>query len=139
MRCNNCGNESGRIRTYKGVDSCHLCGDFKEAGGARTTGILTRNSLRVRQDAVIYEGDTIHPYEMDKTRKKLVPNREFIKKFPEQAHEYFTDEALVDAGHTKLPAALARKKLKTMQKIEKEESKVQFIGDQTVRQKEVLA
>lgn len=126
MICNTCNSESGHIKTVKGVDSCHICGEFREAGGTRTTGLLTRNSLRVRQDAALYEGDTIHPYEYDKTRHKAVPSKEFIKKFPHQAHEYFTDAQLKEAGHAKLPAALQKRKERINKSIAKEESQIQF-------------
>jgi len=87
----------------------------------------------------MYEGDTLHPFEYDKARHKVVPNREFVKQFPNQAHEYYTDEQMLDAGHKDLPKHLARRKEKIMRTIAKEESKLRFEGNQEVRQKEVLA
>ncbi len=138
MQCRTCGAESGHIKTLRGKDHCHSCGGFRESGG-KTDGILTRSSLRVRQDAVLYEGDTIHPYEFDKNRNKIVPSKEFVKKFPDKADEYFTNEQMLDAGHTKLPEYLAKRKEKINRTIDKELSNVQSFGDQATRQKEVLA
>lgn len=138
MVCRTCNNESSHIITRKGIDSCHVCGGFRESSRS-TSGILTRNSLRVRQAAVLGEGDTIHPYEYDKARRKPVPSKDFIKKYAHQSHEYFTDNQLRDAGHNTLPIALAKRQDKIRKQIEKEESKVRFEGDAAARQKELLA
>lgn len=128
MLCRTCNAESGHIITRNGRDTCHSCGMFTEAGGTNTTGLLSRNSLKVRQEAVMHEGDILHPFYYDAVRRKPIPNREFIKQFPNQSHEYYTSAQLLDAGYTNLPKHLEKRKKKIERKKAKEEAKVIFEG-----------
>jgi len=102
MICLGCNSPAHRIVQIDGYESCESCGGFSAAGGVSTDGLLTRNSLRVRAEAVKYEGDTIPPHTYDKSRRKAVPNKEFIKRFPERAGEFFTPAEIKAEGLHKL-------------------------------------
>jgi len=102
MKCPNCGTETQFVKCDSFSCSCPVCGGYSEAGGTKTDGLLTKNSLRVRSDSLKYEGDTIPPHQYDKSTHRIKPNEDFLKKYPEKANCYFTKEELKEAGYGKL-------------------------------------
>lgn len=108
MICANCQKEANHIKGYlidgQLVELCSHCGNFSEAGGTKTDGLLSRNSLRVRYDSIKHEGDTVLPHRYDKMSKKVVPNEDFLKLYPDKAGEYFKQKELDKAGYSKLKA-----------------------------------
>lgn len=98
MICKNCGGESSRIKYIRGREFCSNCAGFSEVGKTRVDGINTRSSFRVRSEAIKFEGDLISPQFYNKTRRKVDINPDFVKRFPDQAREYFTNEEMVDSG-----------------------------------------
>lgn len=103
MVCNNCKQTSNHIKAYAdGSESCHLCGQFSEAGGVRTSGLLTRQSFRVRSEQARFAADTLPPHKFDKASGKVVPSDDFIKKYPDQAKNYFDNADMKKAGVPKL-------------------------------------
>jgi len=63
MICGNCGEESANVRMdSQGNEYCHSCGGFSEASGTRTSGLMTRNSQRIRSQSVKFEGDFLPPH-----------------------------------------------------------------------------
>ena len=102
MICDNCQKKANRIIQVNGIEFCNLCGGMSTAGGTRTDNILTRNSLRVRTEALKHEGETIMPHAYDKSRGKVGINKEFVKQFPNQAGEFFDIREMKSAGLGKL-------------------------------------
>jgi len=74
---------------------------MSQNGGANLTGILTRSSDRVRQQQQQFEGDIIVPHRYDHQTHKLVPNEDFLARYPEMIPTYFTPEDLKKAGYSK--------------------------------------
>jgi len=102
MVCTSCSKESGRIIWRGGREHCHHCGDFAEAGGAKTGGILSRNRHSIRYEAVQLEGDTIHPYSYDKVSRKTVLNPDFVKLYPGKVKDWASTDQMVEDGYAKL-------------------------------------
>src|SRR3990167_6625284 len=103
MICQNCHKTTTHIKLFSdGSEACNFCLDIPEVSGPKTDNILTRNSFRVRTEAVKYEGDTILPHAHDKTKRNLGINQEFIKMFPDKAKDFFTPEEMSAAGMPKL-------------------------------------
>jgi hypothetical protein len=113
MICQGCHRNSNHIKSYfvDGIllELCSSCGHFSEAGGTKTDGLLTRNSFRVRKQSLEYEGDMLLPHKYDKISRKVVPNDDFLKKYPDKAGEYFKQRELDKAGYSKLKAKNWRK------------------------------
>lgn len=101
MICPNCNKSTHRLVVDKHGSYCATCRGLSETGGPNTTGILTRNSDRVRAQQQRYEGDMITPHRFDKQLGRFVPNEDFLERFPEQIPTYFTDVDLKKAGYSK--------------------------------------
>jgi hypothetical protein len=130
MRCQNCGDNSSRIiQLADGTERCHHCGDFSEAAGPRTTGLLTRNSFRIRSEAVKNEGDTIQPFIYNKTERKMDMNPDFIKLYPDQAKDFYLPEETDKKGLKKLTAHSKALKAQAKEHKEKLATSVEFEGD----------
>lgn len=125
MICGTCGNQTSHIKLKQGRESCPNCGGFKETGGTKVDNILTRNSFRVRTESVKHEEDFIQPHSFSKGESKVKINDDFVKKYPDQAGEYFSDQELTKAGYNKLPEKLKKNK----EKVAKEKQGVEFHGD----------
>lgn len=92
MTCRTCQSEVARVRIANGIDQCPNCSPFSEAGGIRLDGILSRQ--RVAHEAVKYEGDTLNPWQYDKSGHKFEPNPEFLKRHGNNAQNFFTPDDL---------------------------------------------
>ena len=138
MICSNCKTKASRIVSSRGKERCEHCAGFSAAGGAKTDNILTRNSLRVRTEAVKYEGDTILPHAYDKSKGKVGINEEFVKLYPDRVKDYFSEEQLNEAGLNKL--ADHSKKLDQEQKDfkEKELDAITSIDEGVDKVKEIV-
>lgn len=126
MVCANCGNRSAHIKITPDGERCPKCGGFAEAGGTPVDGILARNSHRVRQQQSHYEKDTLTPHIYDKNLKALVPNPEFIKRFPDTAHINYHPKELEVAGYKKLAKQVHERRLQDRQK---KDTGVKFKGN----------
>lgn len=103
MICQNCHGESSNIKYFPGVgERCHRCGGFSEAAGTKTTGLLTRQSSRVRHDQPQYAADMLPPHVYDKVQRKFVPNPDFISNHAERAKNFITNDEMVGARMPKL-------------------------------------
>ena len=143
MTCPNCNNHTGRIIVYyhdgKGIAACAGCRGISENGGARVSGILTRNSDRVRAGQHDHEGDIIMPHTFDKTTGQTIPNPEFVARYPDMLPTYFSQEELQKAGMSKA-GKIFDKKAAAEAKHEKEAAKVEFAPDpEGAKLKEVIA
>lgn len=105
MICRNCNNSTNRLRVVNGVDQCSNCSAMNETGGSKVDGSITRNSFRVREQQKQMQGDMTPPYSYDKNKRKVVPNKDFIKLFPDQAQKTFSNEEFKSVGVTKLKAS----------------------------------
>lgn len=111
---------------------------MSEAKGANVSNILTRNSDRVRQQQLRHEGDMILPHVYDKLTNKLIPNPDFVKKYPDRLTTYFTAEDLKHHGYDK-PEALFEAKAKQEKEVAAEKAAVEFVGDDDgVKQAEIV-
>lgn len=101
MICPNCKKETTRLISDTYGMACATCRGLSENGGARVSGILTRNSDRIRAQQLTHEGDMITPHKFDKLTGKSVANPEFVAKYPEQLTNYFTEDELREQGYSK--------------------------------------
>lgn len=101
MVCPNCNKPTHRLIIDKHGEACADCRGMSQNGGANLTGILTRSSDRVRQQQQQFEGDIIVPHRYDHQTHKLVPNEDFLARYPEMIPTYFTPEDLKKAGYSK--------------------------------------
>lgn len=131
MICSNCNSDSPRVRYFPGVgERCPNCSEMSAIGKHRTDGITTRASFRVRTDAVKFEGDTIAPQAYDKVRRKVGPNPEFVRRYPNKVKEYFSNEQLQEANMPGVAKHMDR--LRTEEKGHKETLRktTEFQGDE---------
>lgn len=110
MICTSCNSTVSRITTIKGVDYCPACAGIAESGGVKTTGLITRNSLRVRSESVMHEGDTLLPHRWDKHARKLVANEDFLALHAENASLTLTETDAIRSGLPKLSREITRQK-----------------------------
>lgn len=102
MLCPNCGSKSARLIITAAGTSCSECGGYNETGGARASGILTRNSDRLRRDGDRHKADVVIPHTLDKASGKLVPNPEFVKLYPEKTSTFYSEEEVKASGDKRL-------------------------------------
>jgi len=139
MICANCGSNSSHIKAdAAGNERCHVCGGFTESGGPMIDGILTRSAFRIRSENLKFEGDLLPPHVYNKTRKKLDINPDFLKKYPEQAHQYYDPAEIKQMGYDKLNRAIKTKKQKEVKIKEKIESGDEFHGDAAKGQQKII-
>lgn len=133
MRCQNCGRPAGRVvATFDAsgsvVERCAQCLGLSEAGGSRTTGALTRSSLRVRTQAVRDEGDMLPAHRWDKASRKLVPNTDLLDRYASNADQFYTETEAVKAGLPKLADHIAARKVQKRASKAAHASGVEFAG-----------
>ncbi len=103
MICQNCQHESSNIKYFPGVgERCHHCGGFSEASGTKTTGLLTRQSFRVRSEQPQYAADMLPPHVYDKVQRKFIPNPDFISNHADRVKNFIPNEELRAARMPKL-------------------------------------
>lgn len=120
MICPTCQHETTHIRIDSHGIGCHNCRGFSESGGTSTDKILTRNSHRVTEEQMQYEGDIITPYIVDKNTNKPIVNEEFINLYPEQAAGTYTQQELKSVGQSDLKQSVA----------EEDDKGIEFTGDE---------
>lgn len=118
MRCDNCHSLTSRIKVIGGQEYCTNCYPMSESGGTKIDGLITRNSFRIRTEQENHKADFIQPHAYDKNTRSLEPSADFIKRYPQHAHNYFTAQELKQAGYPKL----------AKMKPKKPEPKVHFRG-----------
>lgn len=102
MICPNCQKPTGRLRFYRGRGYCAKCLGVSEAAGFKIDGSLTRSADRIREQQMRHEGDLIMPHMFDHNTKTLVPNPDFIKRYPDRVTSSYTQTELEKAGHSKV-------------------------------------
>lgn len=103
MICQNCHSESSNIKYFPGVgERCHKCGHFSEASGTKTTGLLTRQSFRVRSEQPQHTADMLPPHVYDKVKRKFVPNPDFIANHADRAKNFMSSDEMKQARMPKL-------------------------------------
>ena len=102
MICPNCQQPTSRLRFYKGRAICAREMGLSEAGGVKVDGVLTRNADRIREQQMKYEGDLIMPHMFDHNKRELVPNPDFIKRYPERITDTYSQDELEAAGHSQI-------------------------------------
>lgn len=138
MICPNCHNATYRLIIKGGITACADCRGLSQAAGSNVSGILTRNSERVRSQQHTNEGDMITPHIYDKVLGRLVPNEDFMNRFPEKIATYFTESDLKQAGYSK-PDAIFEAKAQLEADAEAERDLVEFVDDTDgVSMKEVV-
>lgn len=123
MVCPTCNKPTSRLIIDKLGSACATCRGQSEAGGTSATGLLTRNSDRVREQQRQFEGDTILPHAYDKASRKVKPNDDFIKMYPDKVGNFFKQSELEQAGYTKIGDVY---KQKAAEKSAAEQSKATF-------------
>lgn len=102
MTCPNCNKPAIRVIIKQGRSYCNNCARISSTGGAQISGILTRNSDRIRTQQDKHRGDVVIPHTYDKSRGKIVPNPEFVKLYPEQTATYFSEQEVKESGDKRL-------------------------------------
>ena len=128
MICPRCSQPTHRLINRGGVTACAGCRGLSEAAGASVSGILTRNSERVRAQQHQFEGDTIPAHRYDKVLGQLVPNEDFMSRFPDKITTYFTEGELKKAGYSK-PDKLFEAKAQLEAEADAERERVEFVAD----------
>lgn len=133
ITCSQCGKPSARIKSFlqngEMVDVCAQCLGIAESGGAKTKGILTRNSLRVRSESVKYEGDLQTSHMYDKMSRRMVPNPDFADRFTANSDQFYSEGEAKKAGLPKLAEHITESKRSKVEHKAKQRQKVQFEGD----------
>jgi hypothetical protein len=139
MICQNCHNQSSNIKYFSGVgERCHICGDFSEASGTKTTGLLTRQSSRIRHDQPQYQADMLPPHTYDKVAGKWVPNPDFISRHPDQAKNFMSGDEMRKAKLPKLAEHAQKQTDRQIAHKEKMRASTEFVGDATKAVKKVV-
>lgn len=128
MICPRCNQPTSRLIYRDGVTACANCRGLSDAAGASISGILTRNSERVRSQQHTFEGDTIPAHRYDKVLGRMVPNEDFMERFPNQITTYFTESELKKAGYSK-PDKLFEAKAQLEADAAAERDRVEFVDD----------
>ncbi len=128
MRCPNCGQPTSRLIADKRGTACANCRGLSETGGPKTSNILTRNSERVRAQQQQYEGDMITPHIFDKATGQVIPNPDFVDRFPDQLPTYFTPDELKQAGYSKA-GKIYDKKAAGEKLVEADKAAVEYAAD----------
>lgn len=113
MKCCNCGHKTNRIFLDSYGERCPFCSSMSEGGGPKIDGILTRNSPRIRAQQSKYEGDFVQPHTYDRVSKRVDINPDFIKLYPKNARDFYSDKEINRAKLNKLPV----KKTKTLEDV----------------------
>ena len=140
MICSTCHKRTSHIKIFSdGREGCNFCLDIPEVSGPKTDNILTRNSFRIRTQAVKYEGDTILPHAHDKSKHGLGINQEFIKMYPDRAKDYFTPEEMTKANMPKLAKKSENDRRKEIAHKQRILNSVEHVGDPKKAIERVLA
>lgn len=128
MTCSNCGLRAHYIQQTEDGERCENCGGFSVSQGSHVSGILTRNSYRVRRQQSRHEGDMVQPHVWDKASRKHVINPDFIKLYPDKAKDIYREPEMVQSGYTKLPEHSRKLKANNKARADKFKSDVEFHG-----------
>ena len=101
-KCDNCHKEANHIVITADKEYCEHCGGIGATGGVRTDGLASRSIFSIRESQKAMEGDLITPYTYDQNQGKMVINQDFIDKYPDQAHNYYSEDELQKMGLNEL-------------------------------------
>lgn len=99
--CDNCHKEAVHIVINADGESCENCGHLDTTGGHSMDGAAARNIYSIRESQKIDEGDLIQPWVVGDDGQQTI-NDDFIDLYPDQAHQYYTEEELKAKGLHKL-------------------------------------
>lgn len=102
MICANCGANTTHVKITLAGEVCPKCGGFAEASGARTDNAAGSSSFRIRQQQHANEGDMLPAHFYNKETRRIQPNPEFIKRFPDTAKYHYSPDELRKAGMPKM-------------------------------------
>ncbi len=125
MTCPTCREPTNRLIFDAAGTACANCRGLSEAGGVRISGLLTRSSDRVREQQRRFEGDTITAHIYDFASKKMIPNPDFIKRYPDRLDNFFKQPELEQAGYTKVDS-FYKAKAEDKAKVEAAKDQVTF-------------
>lgn len=108
MICDNCGAQASHIFSDERGEHCENCSNVSIVSKTKTDGLLARTSWRVRRQQSRHEGDMVMPHVYDKTARRQRVNPDFLKLYPNQLKEFFSEEELKRDGYTEMPKHIAK-------------------------------
>lgn len=129
MTCENCGNTASHIISSENGEHCEHCSNLSVAPKAKTDGLLTRNSWRIRRQQSRHEGDMVLPHVYDKASRRQRVNPDFVKLYPNQVKEFFTADELKRDGYRDMPDHISKNNLRREKVKAKEKMDTFFEGD----------
>src|SRR3990167_3166081 len=99
IKCPSCSNFA-RIHPQYGVIACEECASKPSRKGTPIN--LTEGSERIKNQREQFHDDYLQPHVYNKSSRRLQINEEFLNKYPDKAHLYYTPEEMKGAGFPKL-------------------------------------
>ena len=100
-QCDECRKTgAGTYRLIGGQWLCRDCGNFTPT--PLKDGFLTRNSPRLQVQREKHAADFVQPHTYDRVSRKVIPNPDFIKLYPQQVDEVYSKEEIQSEGLSKL-------------------------------------
>lgn len=108
MICSTCNTKAAHILSDEKGERCENCSGLSTSSKLKSDGILSRNSWRVRRQQSRHEGDMVLPHVYDKMSRRQKVNPDFLKLYPNQVKEFFSEEELKRDGYTDMPKHIAK-------------------------------
>jgi hypothetical protein len=108
MICEGCGANASHIFSDDRGEHCEHCSNVSIVSKTKTDGILARTSWRVRRQQSRHEGDMVLPHVYDKTARRQRVNPDFLKLYPNQVKEFFSEDELKRDGYSEMPKHIAK-------------------------------
>jgi len=102
IKCPKCNKRSALFHGTFGVVFCKQCQDNAKIYHKGKPLNLTEGSERIRKQREEYHDDFLQPHAYNKSSRKLEINREFVNKYPDKAHLYYSPDEMKQAGLPKL-------------------------------------
>lgn len=99
MTCPQCQQPTARLIIDKRGKACATCRGMSVAAGVQVDGSMTRHSERITSQQRKHEGDLIPPHRYDSKLKRVVPNPDFVKGYPGQLPDFFSQAELESEGY----------------------------------------
>ena len=100
--CPRCGIKPAEVHPQYGVIWCRDCRAKVETYSKGKPRNLTEGSERIKKQREKHHDDLIQPHTYNKTSKKLEINPEFVDKYPDKVHNFFSPEEIKRAGYSRL-------------------------------------
>ena len=102
VTCPKCQKNLAEIHKVFGVVWCRDCRANAETYIKGKPLNLKEGSERIKKQREQHHDDLIQPHTYNKTSKKLIINPEFVDKYPDKVHNFFSPEEIKRAGYSKL-------------------------------------